>query len=143
MTKYRRYAVLLVLAVVLIGGLVFSAGLKPASAAPTANCIYHQVWSGQTLSQIGAMYGVNWVAIAQVNGLWNPNYIQSGWVLCIPTGYGVGGAYTPYTPYYGTGGQYVNYYPYYANYGYGYPYYNNYYNNYYYNYPYYQYPYWR
>ena len=136
MSRFQRYIVIFVVLTVVVSASAFALAVKPAKAAPLAGCIYHYVYRGQTLASIGAMYGVSWRAIAQANGLWNPNYIQAGWTLCIPTGggsYGIGG------PYYGYN---YNYYYNPAYYGYGGPYYgyNYYYNPYYYN-PYYYNPY--
>lgn len=54
----------------------------------------HTVAPGENLYRIGLQYGLSWVAIAQANGLSNPNRITVGQVLTIPT------AGTP-----GTGGQ--------------------------------------
>lgn len=45
---------------------------------------FHTVSSGQTLFSIAQMYGVSVWAIAQANGLLNPNLIFTGQVLCIP-----------------------------------------------------------
>jgi LysM repeat protein len=47
----------------------------------------HVVGWGETLSSIGRWYGVSPWAIAQANGLANPNYVQWGQRLIIPTGY--------------------------------------------------------
>ena len=45
---------------------------------------YHTVQWGETLTGIGAMYGVNPWAIANANGIYNLNYIYAGQVLYIP-----------------------------------------------------------
>jgi len=47
---------------------------------------YHTVRYGETLFSIGRMHGVYPYAIAQANGLWNPDYIFAGQVLYIPEG---------------------------------------------------------
>ncbi len=46
----------------------------------------HVVRRGETLSQIAWHYGTSVWAIAQQNGLRNPNYIWAGQRLCIPCG---------------------------------------------------------
>jgi LysM repeat protein len=51
---------------------------------------YHTVRYGETLYSIGRQYGVNPHKIAEVNGLYNPNYIYAGQVLYIPQGGGWG-----------------------------------------------------
>jgi GH25 family lysozyme M1 (1,4-beta-N-acetylmuramidase) len=52
----------------------------PSGPAPRT----HRVQPGDTLSGIGARYGVNWRDIARVNGISNPNRIFPGQVLTIP-----------------------------------------------------------
>ena len=60
-------------------------GLPPTQ--PPAACVaYHTVYPGQTLYSISLQYGVGMWAIAQANGIQNPNYIQAGQKLCIPGG---------------------------------------------------------
>ena len=59
---------------------------------------YHMVRPGETLFSIGRLYGVNPYTIASMNGLYNPNYIQIGQVLYVPT-YG-GWSYPSWTPHY-------------------------------------------
>jgi LysM repeat protein len=63
----------------------------PAYTAPPQNpcnvgcgARYHTVQWGQTLTGIGAMYGVSPWAIANANGLYNLNCIYAGQVLYIP-----------------------------------------------------------
>ena len=52
---------------------------------PAPACRYHHYVSyGETLSGIGAWYGVSPWAIAQANGLYNLNFIYAGQYLCIP-----------------------------------------------------------
>lgn len=48
----------------------------------------HVVQWGETLFSIGRMYDVNPYAIADANGLYNPNHIYAGQVLFIPQGPG-------------------------------------------------------
>ena len=63
----------------------------PVYTAPPANpcggcgaAIYHTVQWGETLTGIGAAYGVSPWAIASANGLYNLNCIYAGQVLYIP-----------------------------------------------------------
>jgi LysM repeat protein len=48
--------------------------------------MYHTVHYGETLFSIGRCYDVYPYAIADANGLWNPDYIYAGQVLYIPDG---------------------------------------------------------
>ncbi len=48
--------------------------------------VTHVVRWGENLTLIARRYGVSASAIAQANGLWNPNYIYAGQRLVIPTG---------------------------------------------------------
>ena len=61
----------------------------PAVSAPqSASCGYwYPVQWGQTLASISRATGVSAAAIAQANGLVNPNYIRAGqslWIPCPP-----------------------------------------------------------
>ena len=57
----------------------------PAAAAPeTQGGTVHIVQRGETLSQIGRVYGVTMTALAQANGIRNPNFIYVGQRLTIP-----------------------------------------------------------
>ena len=61
----------------------------PAVSAPqSASCGYwYPVQWGQTLASISRATGVSAAAIAQANGLANPNYIRAGqslWIPCPP-----------------------------------------------------------
>jgi LysM repeat protein len=51
--------------------------------APTPGGI-HVVRSGETLFSIGLLYGVPWQAIAEANGIENPDHIELGQQLMIP-----------------------------------------------------------
>jgi LysM repeat protein len=44
----------------------------------------HTVTQGENLYRIGMQYGISWVALAQANGLTNPNSLSAGQVLTIP-----------------------------------------------------------
>lgn len=127
MSLLKKTAFMAIAASLFVSMVFFGFGVSGASAAPSAACVPHFVRFGQTLSGIGAAYGVNWIYLAQVNGIVNPNYIQAGSVICVPSGgYGTGGYYGGYSGYgYGgyypsyTGYGYGGYWPSYAGYGYG------------------------
>ena len=62
--------------------------LGVASVALASGGTYHKVMYGETLYGIARQYGSNPYAIAEVNGLYDPDYIYAGQVLYIPAGYG-------------------------------------------------------
>ncbi len=64
----------------------------PATPPPSGNPTTYVVQSGDTLSRIAARFGISLNALAQANGITNPNYIYVGQVLIIP---GTGGNPTP------------------------------------------------
>ncbi len=57
---------------------------QPEAPAPIVSSATHVVQPGEHLSQIGRQYGVNWIAIAQVNGISNADTIYAGQTLTIP-----------------------------------------------------------
>lgn len=58
---------------------------NPITSPPTHQCrAVHFVRTGDTLTKISAMYGVNMWQIASYNGIYNLNYIRIGDSLCIP-----------------------------------------------------------
>jgi LysM repeat protein len=61
-------------------------GPSPIGPWPTpgACMTLHTVRYGETLFALSRLYGVNPWAIARANGLFNPNIIFAGQVLCIP-----------------------------------------------------------
>lgn len=114
----RTFLVSLVIALLLF----LTGGTSPLEAHGSyGNCQWHYVQRGETLSSIGRWYGVSSRAIAQANGLANPNLIWTGSSLCIPVGnapyqppvYGHG----PKSPPVYGGGRYMA--PMYGNQGYG------------------------
>src|SRR5438034_2956908 len=56
----------------------------PGTSAHAAGCNAYTVRSGDTLSSIGARYGVSWGSIASNNHIGDPNLIYAGQTLCIP-----------------------------------------------------------
>jgi LysM repeat protein len=60
-------------------------GSQAPTAVPEQGVMYHTVQRGETLSSIAQRYGVGWQAIANANGLVNPNQIYVGQRLKIPT----------------------------------------------------------
>ena len=67
-----------------------SSGATPTPATPstyttTASGTTHIVAPGETMSSIGARYGVDWMRIAEANGISGPDYlVRDGLVLTIP-----------------------------------------------------------
>jgi LysM repeat protein len=59
-------------------------GQVPPPPPPPACRFYHTVTWGDTLTKIGAWYGVSPWTIAQANRIFNLNLIYRGQVLCIP-----------------------------------------------------------
>jgi LysM repeat protein len=112
MRKFKRFTMVLLALIILIGAVGFSS--QPAQAASCWRI--HVVSYGESLSWIGRWYGVNWVAIAQANGLRYPYTIYPWQRLCIPSGGGRGGYYPPpyYPPY---NPPYYPYQPQYTTYG--------------------------
>lgn len=65
-----------------------SAEAAPTSNLPvqiTASGIEHVVQPGERLSNIAQRYGVSWLAIAELNSIADPNQIQAGQTLRIPS----------------------------------------------------------
>ncbi len=83
------------IAIIVVVGTGFTA--QPAQAV--ACQYYHTVYYGQTLSSIGAYYGINWQVLASVNGVVSPYKLYAGTVLCIPYGGYVNYGYTYPTTY--------------------------------------------
>ena len=50
------------------------------------NGCVHTVRRGENLFRIGARYGVTYNYLAQMNGIYNPNYIWAGQVISVPCG---------------------------------------------------------
>ncbi len=76
----RRYVSLILVVLILLA--VFAVAATTANAqGPTT----YRVQRGDTLTAIGLRFGVSAFAIAQANGLRNPNLIYPGQVLIIPT----------------------------------------------------------
>jgi LysM repeat protein len=63
------------------------ASFVPAFAQNYGQTI-HVVERGETMAGIARLYGVSVEAIAQANGIWNPNYIHAGQRLVIPSNSG-------------------------------------------------------
>ncbi len=58
--------------------------LEPPTATPTGSLVIHTVKRGETLWDIARQYGTSIQAIAEANGLANPNRIITGQQLIIP-----------------------------------------------------------
>lgn len=82
MSPKHLFAIALCLAIAaFIAVPAHQAAAAPASQHPG---VVHVVQYGETLFAIGRAYGVSPWAIAQANGLINPNYIRAGQILVIP-----------------------------------------------------------
>jgi spore germination protein len=79
MKKHTRR--ILVVAILVTMLLILAVPVASASGGT-----YHTVRYGETLFSIGRYYGVYPYHIAEVNNLYNPNYIYAGQVLYIPSG---------------------------------------------------------
>lgn len=57
----------------------------PPPPQPSCPCAtYYTVMWGDTLTRIGARFGVSPWRVAECNGIYNLNYIRAGATLCIP-----------------------------------------------------------
>ncbi len=84
--RSRKLLRILVVATLVASLLVISLG--PLSAQASSGCVaaFHVVCRGENLTRIAMRYGTTVHAIAQANGIWNPNCIFAGQVLKIPCG---------------------------------------------------------
>jgi len=71
------------------------AAQPPESSETTGDYVWHTVRPGETLSSIARLYGTTWEAIAQANGMNNPNEIYVGQKLKVPTSGGSSGGTSP------------------------------------------------
>src|SRR5262245_32228535 len=77
--------------------------LTPPAAKVVTNvqgwngCAY-VVRRGDNLFRIGARYGVTYQYLAQLNGIYNPNYVWAGQVISVPCGAVPYPDYHPYAP---------------------------------------------
>ena len=76
-----RKTMIILVAILLLGLLTTTVSY---AAPPAYGPVYHCVRRGETLSSIGRLYGVSPYAIAQANGIPNPNRIYAGQMLLIP-----------------------------------------------------------
>lgn len=93
--KHFRVLTIAVLAVLLQLLVASAAMAAPADQTYVAGW-YHVVEKGESLHSIGYQYGIHAYAIADVNGLHNPDLIYAGQVLYIPApppGHGQDGCY--------------------------------------------------
>jgi len=86
----RALSVGIVIALVLVVSASTASAYYPAPfpVANTQGSTVHVVRPGETLSSIAMMYGVPVHAIAQANGIYNPNVIYVNQCLIIPPGCG-------------------------------------------------------
>lgn len=120
MKKHLKRSVVITILVVLLLTLTVPVAFASGGSGGT----YHTVYYGETLYSIGRYYGVNPYYIAQVNNLYNPDYIYAGQVLYIPVADYQRGCYQGCYDYSDDG--YKHGYDYggynYVDYGYGYDY---------------------
>ena len=74
----------LIVTVALLGFSVASVAAAPEASVAQQDGAIHIVQVGETLSSIASRYGVSMAALAQANGITNPNFIFSGQRLVIP-----------------------------------------------------------
>jgi LysM repeat protein len=79
MGNHKHYLLISLAVILLVAGSVPAA--QPAQAATCA--YYHYVSYGESLSSIGAAYGVPWKNIAAANGITSPYTIYPFQKLCI------------------------------------------------------------
>ncbi len=77
-TRYARIVLGVVVAFLLLAAI---GGNVASASGPT----FHTVQRGETLFSIANHFGVNVWALSCANGIWNPNFIQAGMVLTIPS----------------------------------------------------------
>ena len=92
-TSIRIYWLLILCA---LGLLSCSTGRSPTPTASTpAVGTQHLVRPAESLATIGRLYGVNWQTLAKVNQLVDPNHIEVGQTIWIPSQGGTGGSGAP------------------------------------------------
>ncbi len=106
----------------LLVGLAFTV-FPPQKVQAAACSRYYMVQPGDDLYRIAALFGVDWMSIASVNGITSPYALQVGQTLCIPSPYSWVNTYSTVYPstYVIPAGAYTTYPYYYYNYYY-YPY---------------------
>lgn len=67
-----------------VGQILVIRSAVPVTPVPSPCPRVYVVQAGDTLSMIAWRFGTSIWAIAQANGLWNPNYIRLGQTLYIP-----------------------------------------------------------
>ena len=88
MGTFRRLAPvvsIVVLLLLLIGPMPASAETEQTASGPGCS-MWYVVKPGDTLNSIAAKYGTTASYLGSLNGLANPNFIRSGWTLCVKAG---------------------------------------------------------
>ena len=88
MGTFRRLAPvvsIVVLLLLLIGPMPASAETEQTASGPGCS-MWYVVKPGDTLNKIATKYGTTASYLASLNGLANPNFIRSGWTLCVKAG---------------------------------------------------------
>ncbi|NPV85075.1 MAG: LysM peptidoglycan-binding domain-containing protein [Anaerolineae bacterium] len=84
---------------IFIGQVLTIPNYTPPSPPPLPQCSWYTVLPGDTLSSIGARFGVPWTYLAIINNLVNPHWIYPGQVLCISAVSNVSQSSTPPSSY--------------------------------------------
>lgn len=72
------------LAVIVLLALPMAASAETAQTAGGSGCAqYYTIKCGDTLSKIARTYGTSVNYLAQLNGIWNPDYIVAGTTICV------------------------------------------------------------
>jgi LysM repeat protein len=94
---FRRSIHLLTALVLVTVSLASLAVVAPVGAQGSLCTPYHVVQPGENLYRIARAYGTTWPVLARLNGIYNPNRILIGQVICLPAG-SVPGFPPPYIP---------------------------------------------
>lgn len=84
MNRITRF---ILMAVVVVAALSVLSVSNPVKAHPGQRCTtYHVVKPGDNLFRIGLAYNVTWTVLQHINGIYNPNQIYVGQIICYPPG---------------------------------------------------------
>ena len=87
MRRLRRIVPIVSVIVLLLLLAPMSAYAEPEQNTSGSGCSqWYLVKPGDTLNKIAARYGTTATYLARLNGISNPNYIRSGWNLCVKAG---------------------------------------------------------
>lgn len=87
MRRLRRIVPIVSVIVLLFLLAPMAAFAEPELSTSGSGCsMWYVVKPGDTLNKIAARYGTTASYLARLNGIANPNYIRSGWNLCVKAG---------------------------------------------------------